>query len=176
MPGKIGILDTLSPEQKALLLTWLDSLPTSAVVERVAKPPPDGFGIHTHITSLRRFYEYSQREEEPVLQESALHLAASEHLPTFEKATCALLLRQAYKFASSPEGNERHFDKACSWLLAIQKQRHRQQQLELARQKLDLEAKRAELDAASVQLKACTHQDVETIRQVRERIFGKVKP
>ncbi len=55
-----GILDTLSPEQSDQLLTWLEIHPIQTVIELVAAPPPDGFGMKTHVTSLRRFYRRAQ--------------------------------------------------------------------------------------------------------------------
>jgi hypothetical protein len=46
-----GILDSLSPEQQDQLITWMETMPMKAVLERVSSSPPDGFGVKTHITS-----------------------------------------------------------------------------------------------------------------------------
>lgn len=144
MPGPTGILHQLNPEQRALLLSWLDLYPTRQVLDRIAKPPPEGFAIQTHITSLRRFYQYALRDRKDELKEAALLPAPCEIGPTLQRATSALLLRRALSLAGSSEGDGHDFEKACKWLLAFQKQHLLQQQLDLEKQRLELEAKRAE--------------------------------
>lgn len=46
---------TSLPSLQLQLLSWLEMFPIAEVVQKVAAPPPDGFGIKTYITSLRRF-------------------------------------------------------------------------------------------------------------------------
>ena len=48
-------LDQLTNEQLDQLYDWLLDMPTKQVVEKVALPAPEGFGIKTHVTTLRRF-------------------------------------------------------------------------------------------------------------------------
>src|SRR5688572_31508394 len=48
-------LDQLTNDQRDQLYDLLTDLPTKEVVERIAQPAPEGFGIKTHITTLRRF-------------------------------------------------------------------------------------------------------------------------
>lgn len=173
MPGRTGVLDQLNPEQRALLLSWLDLYPTREVLERVATPPPEGFGIQTHITSLRRFYEYAQRDLEAEVKEAALQSSNCELSLMLERATSALLLRRAFSLAGSPQGNGQDFEKAGKCLLALQKQRFLQQQLELEKQRLELDAKRAELFAVLAEAKTPYPNEAQKISAARQRLYGK---
>jgi len=69
---RTGILDSLEPEQKDQLMTWMELYEIEQVLEKVAAPPPEGFRIKTHITSLRRFY---RREKIRDAQENIAWLA-----------------------------------------------------------------------------------------------------
>ncbi|MDB6039795.1 MAG: hypothetical protein JWM99_3636 [Verrucomicrobiales bacterium] len=51
------VLSALSAAQQEQLFDWLELYPPKIVLEMVAAPPPDGFGLKTHLTSLRRFHE-----------------------------------------------------------------------------------------------------------------------
>jgi hypothetical protein len=53
-------LSKLTEEQQADLFDWLTTDTYDVVLKRIAQPPPDGFGIKTHINSLYRFYEQRQ--------------------------------------------------------------------------------------------------------------------
>ena len=55
-------LSKLTHEQQADLFDWLSSDTLDSVKQRVAKSPPDGFGIKTHITTLSRFYQQRHAE------------------------------------------------------------------------------------------------------------------
>ena len=71
-----GILDSLSPEQREQLMDWLELHPVQKVLELVAAPPPDGFGIKTHITSLRRFHHQAQAANQKDLADEHCELLA----------------------------------------------------------------------------------------------------
>jgi hypothetical protein len=73
-------LSNLTEEQLADLFDWLSTGALDAVKQRVAKPPPDGFGIKTHTTTLARFYR--QRHSEIRNRDLAEALASA---PTVEK-------------------------------------------------------------------------------------------
>jgi hypothetical protein len=53
-------LSKLTDEQQADLFDWLTTGTYDVVLKRIAQPPPEGFGIKTHINSLYRFYEQRQ--------------------------------------------------------------------------------------------------------------------
>ena len=76
MPGPTGVLDRLTSEQQDQLLHWLDIYPDKLVLEKVAAPPPDGFGLATHITSLRRFQARKERDASLEILEIARAAAA----------------------------------------------------------------------------------------------------
>ena len=63
--SKTGILDTLAEGQQLQLLSWLEMFPIAEVVQKVAAPPPEGFGIKTYITSLRRFQARMNKRRVP---------------------------------------------------------------------------------------------------------------
>jgi hypothetical protein len=50
------ILNNLSATEREQLFDWLELHSPKTVLEMVAAPPPDGFGIKTHLNSLRRFH------------------------------------------------------------------------------------------------------------------------
>jgi hypothetical protein len=50
-----SLLSRLDPRQSMQLVDWLTKHSVSDVLGMVAAPPPEGFGIHTHYTTLRRF-------------------------------------------------------------------------------------------------------------------------
>src|SRR5687768_16947977 len=70
-------LDSLTNDQRATVYDWLVDLPTKQVVERIAQPAPEGFGIKTHITTLRRFKDRYWAELAADREESAKRFANS---------------------------------------------------------------------------------------------------
>src|SRR6476661_3421979 len=82
-------LFALTEEQQADLFDWLTTDTYDVVLKRIAQPPPEGFGIKTHINSLYRFYEQRQaqlRAHDLV----ALAAAAASNLPN-PSASCSSL-------------------------------------------------------------------------------------
>src|SRR5688500_16262902 len=65
-----SVLAQLTKEQLETLYDWiLASGSYTNAQQRALKPHPDGFGLHIHITTLRRFYQdYTSwlREQEPI--------------------------------------------------------------------------------------------------------------
>jgi hypothetical protein len=55
-------LSKLNEEQQADLFDWLSVNTYEAVLKQIAHPPPDGFGVKTHINSLHRFYAQRQAQ------------------------------------------------------------------------------------------------------------------
>jgi hypothetical protein len=53
-------LSKLTDEQQADLFDWLSTDTYESILNRIAQPVPDGFGIKTHINSLHRFYQQRQ--------------------------------------------------------------------------------------------------------------------
>jgi hypothetical protein len=98
MPGPIGILDGLSNDQHDQLLTWLELYPTNEVLQMIAAPPPQGFGIQTHITSLRRFQQHAQvngKEDDVRLARRAQ--MTGEELDLMKRAASSALIQHAFQ-------------------------------------------------------------------------------
>src|SRR5689334_1039798 len=116
---RIGILESLEPEQKDQLMTWIETLDIEQVLEKVAARPPDGFGLKTHITSLRRFY---RREKIRDAQDNvALARAASLHpndLELIREAATNALTQHAFDSATAPDLEGSHLPAAAKRLLA----------------------------------------------------------
>src|SRR5687768_788576 len=68
-------LDQLSTAQRDQVYDWLVDLRTKEVVQKVAQPAPEGFGIKTHITTLRRFKNRYWAELAADREESAKRFA-----------------------------------------------------------------------------------------------------
>ena len=57
-----SVLAQLSEEQQETLYDWLLGASYQEVQVRLAAPPPEGFGVKTHYTSLRRFFKRRNQE------------------------------------------------------------------------------------------------------------------
>jgi hypothetical protein len=78
---KIGILDQLTDGQKSQLITWLETMTLTEVLKKLSAPEPEGFGIHTYITSLRRFQARINREQRAeLLAREPESAAAVDHM------------------------------------------------------------------------------------------------
>jgi hypothetical protein len=65
MPKQSSILDSLSPEAQEKIIGWLEIDSARLVAERISQPAPEGFGLHTHVTTLRRFLLCSPSRRDP---------------------------------------------------------------------------------------------------------------
>src|SRR6188508_3187316 len=100
---RIGILDSLEREQKDLLVTWIETLPIKLVLEKICAPPPEGFNIRTHITSLRRFY---QRERNAHTRENVDYARGAtmtaNDAELIKQAAADALTHHAFEVATTP--------------------------------------------------------------------------
>ncbi len=99
-------LETLTDEQRDQLYDWLLEMPVSKVAEKIAQPAPEGFGLKTHITTLRRF-KHRRWAEQAADQLEAARLAAanSNHGDDaiLDTAIGSTLKRQLFERASAPD-------------------------------------------------------------------------
>jgi hypothetical protein len=58
-----NVLANLSDDDQLQILIWLEEMTYAAAVAQIAKPRPEGLGLKTHVTSLRRFYARHNQEE-----------------------------------------------------------------------------------------------------------------
>src|SRR5215813_11517353 len=92
-----SVLASLTEEQQEQILAWLETMSPARVAEKIAAPPPDGFGIQTWPTSIRRFY--AQRRLKTLSDETALvadQLALASQAGDFDAATAAALRQLAF--------------------------------------------------------------------------------
>src|SRR5687767_7098999 len=136
MPGPTGILDTLTADQKATILLWMETEEDKTVLQKVMAPPPEGFGIRTHITSLRRFFARHQPDERFAELELARTYAAEKNgEQVFITATQSILAEKAFQFLTSSDFRPKHFRTVSSWLLKIREQQLRRDQIQIARER-----------------------------------------
>jgi hypothetical protein len=173
MPGPIGVLDRVSPEQQNQILHWLDIYPDRAVLEKIAAPPPDGFGVATHITSLRRFQARKQRDDATEILELA-RTAAAESSVTEEFITASgrLLAEKAFELISAPGVKPKQFAAVARWITRLRDQELKSEALRLARQRLSLERRRAQFHAGLKEAQSPTEHQETLINAARERCFG----
>src|SRR5688572_1021204 len=98
-------LRKLSEEQKATVLGWIDEGTTlREIIERMAKPGPEGFGIRTNLGTLSRMAGLWRSEQlltaRPEEAERARALLQSEEESVaFQKATIAVLQQRLFESA-----------------------------------------------------------------------------
>jgi hypothetical protein len=151
----MGILDSLEPEQKDQLVTWIETGNIGQVLEKVAARPPDGFGIKTHITSLRRFY---QREK---LRDGRDNVALArggvlnpEELSLLQTAARTAITQHAFESAIAPDFDGSHLPASAKWLLALEESELRREQLQLRKDQIQLQRDRLELEKARLIVEA----------------------
>lgn len=172
MPSPVGVLDKLTPEQQATLLLSMDSgEPDKAVLRKVSAPPPDGSGIRTHVTSLRRFYARRQLDDRLAdLELARAHASAkngSEAL--FLNAAENILAETAFEFPTSSDFRPEHFRVVSNWLLKVRDRELRREQVETNRERLALLRKREKFLAAVREAHSRTSHQEQKIAEARLR-------
>lgn len=177
MPGPTGILDTLSDEQQEQLLTWLDLLPVKEVLEKVAAPPPEGFGIRTHVTSLRRFQQRAQLNFRP--QDLALargsKLTAEQRSELIDAASDALA-QQSFQLATTRRLTSRTLGAVARWLACLQQHHLRERELALAGERLKLDHLKLKAALALKEAQSSTEYEESKIKSLRASIFDPAQP
>src|SRR5687767_1923410 len=177
-------LANLSIEQKEQLLAWLELHPMREVLEKVAAPAPDGFGIKTYPTTLRRFFARYRVTEPNENSELVNHLLKTVDTSSNVDSATAHSVRQiAFELSNSPGITAKQFKTLSRWVLRMRDQEHADQHLALARERLALERAKFEFNAAREALNHHTQlgqiltdpsaDDEAKIQAARERIFGK---
>jgi hypothetical protein len=163
MPKARSVLEDLSETQQEQLIHWLECHPTRTVVEMVAKPPPDGFGLQTHVTTLRRFYARYQASLSAEELELAKLIGSASGGAPIQNATDALLSEWAFQIATNPQRTNGAFKALCRWALKNREQAQREAQLELNKERLSLDREKFEFNAARQAL--LHHADLARIMQ-----------
>ncbi|HYE30777.1 MAG TPA: hypothetical protein VEH27_05075 [Methylomirabilota bacterium] len=172
-------LNNLTPEQQEQLFDWLETLPLRRVLEMVAADPPDGFGLKTHLTTLRRFHLRAR---------ARFHQQLTEDLPELGQATPAnddLIFASLQRAAAELSTNQLtpgRFTAAARWALRLREMQQREREMALMERRLALETRKFEFNAAR---QAIIHQqeiaticsntstdNEDKIWAAREKIFG----
>lgn len=186
MPRLISALEQLSDAAQVQVLSWLELYPASTVVQMIAKPEPEGFGLQTHITSLRRFHARRQASSRPDEIEIARLFLPDEVTEPIEKATNSILKDWAFQIATNPQRTNGGFKALSRWALKMREHTQRELQLKLNGERLALEREKFEFNAARQALlhheqigrilKDRKSDDEQKINAAREHLFGRPVP
>jgi hypothetical protein len=168
-----GILDSLEREQKDQLVTWIETLHIKTVLEKVAAAPPEGFNVHTHITSLRRFYqkERNQHTRENVDYARGATMSTND-MEIIREAAITALTNCAFEVATTPGFNDSELSRAAKWLNTLNEREIKLEQLHLRREKLILERQKLRLYAAVRETAALHGDDARLIRETAEKCLN----
>ena len=140
------VLNSLSASQQEQLYDWLELLPAKAVLEMVAMPAPDGFGIKMHLTTLRRFHLRARARFQKQLVDSTAETNGDFAVPpgALEELTNASMRQFAAELATVQGRDPAHFATVARWVLRLQQNARRERELQIAENRLELEKSKAE--------------------------------
>jgi hypothetical protein len=124
-PRSDSRLFKLSDAQQAQLYDWIHERGYVKAKELAALPPPDGFGIKTHLNSLCRFvarYSESLKEREFF---DILRCASGELHPQTLRAAETMAHQMAFAIATSPQQDLDKFRAVSRWVLNIKAQQQK---------------------------------------------------
>ena len=132
-----SILETLTDAQRDQLYDWLLEMPVPQVAEKIALPAPDGFGIKTHETTLRRFKRRRWAEDSADQLEDAAKLAgasAADH-DTLDTGIASALKRHFFQRASAPDATDEQLSMVARWFHRNEKHKLDVQRVQIVREK-----------------------------------------
>lgn len=146
-PRSDSVLFKLTAPQQAQLYEWITTLGYKKARDRAALPPPEGFGVKTHLNSLHRFVlRYSDLIKEREFMD-ILRNAGNDPDQPFTHATENYAQYLAFQLATSPDACA-NFGRLARWIGGMKQDQYRGARLELARQRLELDDRKARLAAA----------------------------
>lgn len=134
---------SLKPDQQTQLLRWLnEDQPLGTIVDKVSAPPPQGFGVKVHVTSLRRLRSFWRGMDEALRTEEILdtvqdmdrHCDLSQQ-PRIQQAISQMLHEKAFELARTHPGSE-VLGEVLSSITKLAALDHKREKLLLDRQKL----------------------------------------
>ncbi|MGZ8900088.1 MAG: hypothetical protein ACXW3Z_08330 [Limisphaerales bacterium] len=146
----MNTLDTLTAEQLDQLYDWLLEMPASKVVEKVAQPAPEGFGLQTHITTLQRFKIRRWAELAADQLEAARAIAAAANSNNsddvvLDTAIASTLKRQLFERASAPNATSEDLALLARYVQRNEKLKLDIERVQIARERLAQNNRRLEL-------------------------------
>ena len=116
-PRSDSRLFKLTPEQQARLYDWILDLGYVKAKELAALPPPDGFGVKTHLNSLCRFVaRYSEMQKEREFFD-ILRCASGELHPQTLRAAETVAHQMAFDIATGPRMDINKFRLLSRWIM-----------------------------------------------------------
>ena len=144
----MNTLDTLSSDQLDQLYDWLLEMPVSKVAEKIAQPAPEGFGLKTHITTLRRFKRRRWAEQAADQLEAARLAAANSNNSDdaiLDTAIASTLKRQLFERASAPDATSADLALLARYVQRNDKLKLDIERVQIARERLAQNNRRLDL-------------------------------
>jgi hypothetical protein len=192
-------LSRLTQSEQDTLFDWLCTHTYDWVLKQVALPPPEGFGLRTHINSLARFYQQRfaqirERDFQQLLAQKdvspgdASISARSSGAELFYSNAEASLAHLTYLLSQSPPSIA-NFRAIARVLKDRDETALKQEFIEISRQQLDLGRQRLQFDRTQFEYNAARAaiallpdlvaidgardiDDEAKIWKVRDRLFG----
>ena len=184
----VSPLSKLTEEDQEKLVLWVETLKMKDLLQMVAKPAPEGFGIVTHINTLRRFYVRYRNQHSDEDRDLAREISASgvEPADDYKKATLTTLQKMAFDISNSPDTKLSHFKALTRWAAKLSDQEQKMEALALMKQKLTLDIQKFQFNAARAALlhfkplqriaEDSQMDDEDKIRAARKQMFGDSTP
>jgi hypothetical protein len=176
------ILNSLTAAQQAQLFEWAELYPQKVALEKVAAPPPEGFGIKMHLTTLRRFHLRARLFYGRQLSEEGSRAGADHRRDKPQELTMETVRQAALELSSMHRHGPAEFNAVSRWLMRVKESEHRERELELMKERIELEKRKFEFNAARA---AIIHMeelreimgnpqsdDQDKLQAARERLFG----
>ena len=148
MPNQHSAIESLPPEAQEQIIAWLEVESRRKVLERIAKPPPEGFGLKTHLTTLNRFYTHHFAHERQADRELAKLLAPDALGDPIDAATRSLLSDFAFQIATRPKRNIEAFKALSRWVLKRRENEQRDREIQILSERLAFDREKWEFDVS----------------------------
>jgi hypothetical protein len=147
-------LDTLTEDQKDQLYDWLLEMPVAKVALKLAQPAPEGFGIKTHNTTLKRFKDRRWAEEaEAQIEAAKIASARSTDDATLDAAIASTLKRHLFARASSPDATTADLALLARFVHRNEKLKLEVERVQISRERLAQNNRRLDLVDRSVKVR-----------------------
>ena len=148
------ILNTLSGAQQEQLFDWLELYSARTVLEMVAAPAPEGFGLKMHLTTLRRFLRAARTRFHKDLTATPVELV--QPVPSvpnpLDQEAVAGLREFAVELATVQQRDPLHFATVSRWVLRLEQNSQRERQLKIAENRVALLKEKMELEKTKATL------------------------
>src|SRR5688572_29926244 len=113
-------LHALTATQRAQLFDWLEFYPAKQVLDMVAAEPPEGFGIKTHLTALRRFHLRARSHfHSQLAADPQLALERNAVVMHQEQLSLHALRQAAVEFSTSQHRSASQFNALAHWIIRL---------------------------------------------------------